>query len=129
MKSLWVVVGLVVALFAAAGSSEAAGAGKKNAGKKAAPAKAQPAKSNAPKAPVKPTELVGTIAVTKDASGFPSARLTTADGTVYIIKNPAMVAEKDGQRIKAICNTKPGVNSKTKKHEAFVDQVTAAPTF
>ena len=129
MNRLWIVAGLVVALFAA-GPAGAANAGKKNAGKKNVPAKVQGKdKAGESKAPVKPTELVGTISVTKDASGFPSAKLTTADGTVYIIKNPSMVAEKDGQRIKAICNAKPTTDAKSKKNHAFIDQVTAAPTF
>lgn len=126
MKRLWIVAGLVIALIAAVPAG-AANPGKKNAGKKNVPAKVK-GKDNEPKAPVKPTELIGTIAVKKDASGFPSATLTTAEGTVYIIKNPSMVAEKDGQRIKAICNAKPTTDSKTKKHHAFIDQVTAAPS-
>lgn len=119
----WMVVGLIVAFVAAIGTADAANAKGKNAGKKNAPAK------EAPKAPVKPTEVVGTIAVTKDASGFPNATLTAADGTVYTVKNPAMVEEKNGKRIKAICNAPPSVDKKSKKSSVFIDQVTAAPSF
>lgn len=120
----WMVVGLIVAFVAAVGTADAANAKGKNAGKKPAPAK-----TTAPKPVVKPTEVVGTIAVTKDASGFPSAKLTAADGTVYTVKNAAMVEDKDGKRIKAICNAPPTVDGKTKKHSIFIDQVTAAPSF
>jgi hypothetical protein len=69
--------------------------------------------------------LTGVITIAKDSKGFLKATLKAEDGTAYAITNPAIVEDKDGQKVKVVVGSQK-TDSKTKAKSIQVEDVQAA---
>lgn len=123
-KTGWMGLAVAVALMAAPG----AGWAKQPKNFKAKTNKAATSQRNKVDAVVKqatrPT-LTGVITIAKDSKGFLKATLKAEDGTAYAITNPAIVEDKDGQKVKVVVGSQK-TDSKTKAKSIQVEEVQAA---